>query len=319
MKKSLSVLWLAVMLTSLVPFTASAYDFELDGIYYSIIDSSRVAVVSGNGGEGTYRGNVFIPDSVVHDGVNYTVTEIGDAFFKCTQLITVTIPPTITDLYWDAFLDAFFNRIIVRDLEAWCRINFVVDGCFGLMDPYPEVEVGTHGMESDQDMVNLVVPQAITDIHDFTFYKINTITSVVIPDQVTTVGEGAFFGCYNLKSLKIGPNVTSIKNYAFDTNSYLFDWEYNTNSSIINEVTCMATVPPVIASKHCFNKATYKHGTLYVPAQSMRAYCQDEYWGLFENIMPIPESKPGDVNDDGMINITDVTTLIDMLLNGDGQ
>ena len=316
MKKSLSVLLLAVMLTSLVPFGATAYDFEQDGIYYSVIGPSQVAVVSGDGGEGTYRGNVVIPGTVLHDNVNYTVTEIGDAFFKCTQLSTVTIPPTITVLYWDAFLDAFLSRIIVYDLEAWCRINFVVDGCFGLMDPYPEVEVGTHDMESDQDMVNLVVPQSITDIHDFTFYKISTITSVVIPDDVTTVGEGAFFGCYHLKSLKIGANVTSIKSSAFDTNYYLFDWIYNDDRNIINEVTCMATVPPALASERCFNQATYKHGTLYVPAQSMKAYCQDEYWGLFENIMPISESKPGDVNGDGTLNVSDVTTLIDMLLNG---
>ena len=45
----------------------------------------------------------------------------------------------------------------------------------------------------------------------------------------------------------------------------------------------------------------------------------DENWSRFENILPIPEpaSRQGDVNGDGVLNVTDVTTLIDLLLNGD--
>lgn len=312
MKKSLTVIMWAIILTWMMPQEVSAYDFEQDGIYYSIIEPSRLAVVSGGNGEDSYRGNVVIPGTVIHDNVTYTVTEIWDAFFKCTQLYNVTIPPTITDLYWDAFLDAY-GSIIVQDLETWCRINFIVDGCFARMDQYPEVEVGGIGLLCGQDIENLVIPSSITDIHGFTFYKNTSIKSVEIHDQVTTVGMGAFFGCHYLKSLKIGANVASIGNYAFDINHYLWEWDYST-SIAIDEVTCLATVPPVMESKTCFNNATYKHGTLYVPAQSIRAYCTDENWGLFENILPIP-TIPGDVNSDGALDISDVSTLIDMLLD----
>ncbi len=310
-KNNLTVLLSALVFALMTSINVRAYDFEQDGIYYSLIGPAQVAVVAGDGGEGTYQGHVVIPGTVQHDNVSYTVTEIQDAFFKCPQLISITIPPTITRLYWDAFLDAYLNRIIVQDLEAWCRINFVVDGCFARMDE-TDVEVGVHEMESDHDMVNLVIPSSITDIHDFTFYKVSTIQSVEIPDHVSTVGKGAFFGCAQLKSLKIGSGVTSIGYCAFNTNYYLW-WDFD-DMCIIDDVTCLATTPPTLQSKDCFNNATYKHGTLHVPAQSIRAYCTDENWGRFENILPIPTVN-GDVNGDGLLDIADVCSLIDLLLH----
>ena len=317
MKQYLSVLmWIMALAAVLQPMRVAAYDFEQDGIFYSIKDSCRVAVVAGDGFEGTYRGAVVIPDSVAHDGVCYRVTSIEDAFFKCTQLSSVTIPPTITDLYWDAFLDAMLDRIIVRDLEAWYGINFVEDGCFARMDFEHEVDVYGCGMEADQDVENLVIPSSVTSIHDFTFYKISSIKRVVIPDQVTSVGEGAFFGCRQLESLTIGPNVSAIGSYAFDLDDFLAYWNFYDDGPVINEVTCMAVVPPVLPCKECFNQATYKRGTLYVPAQALKAYCLDENWGRFENILPIPGPEPGDVDGNGVVNISDVTTLVNRLLNG---
>ena len=316
----MKTLLLGIMMLGM-PLAAGAYDFESDGVYYGITGPSQVAVVTGDNYEGAYDGDVYIPDSVSHDGMNYTVTEIYyDAFFKCTRLGDVFLPSTITSLHWDAFLDAFVDDIVVRDLETWCNISFEEDGCFGRMDPYPDVEVGIHGLVAGgQQVTDVVIPESITRIHDFTFYKTGAIRSVEIPGHVTRVGMGAFFGCTDLKSLKIGAGVDTIGHYAFNTDYYLFDWEFNVDRNVIDEVVCQATVPPVMGGKYCFNQATYKCGTLYVPAQSLRAYCMDENWSRFENILPIPEpaSRQGDVNGDGVLNVTDVTTLIDLLLNGD--
>ena len=54
--------------------------------------------------------------------------------------------------------------------------------------------------------------------------------------------------------------------------------------------------------------------TLHVPAGSIEAYETTSPWSIFTNIVGINE--PGDVNGDGGINISDVTSLIDLLLSG---
>lgn len=53
-----------------------------------------------------------------------------------------------------------------------------------------------------------------------------------------------------------------------------------------------------------------------MPAGSESAYQTADYWESFTNILPIADDVSGDVNGDGNVNISDVTTLIDLLLSG---
>ena len=307
-------------MVALTAFKATAHDFEQDGIFYKILTSDQVGVAAndslGNELTGTYSGNLFIPASIVHNGVSYRVTAItDDAFFKCVDLRSVTIPATITELYWDGFAESG-TRIIVPDFEIWCGINFHVDYAYTLNEP--RFVVWSHELETGCDMENLVFPSMFAEVHNYCFYKTSTIRSVEIPDQVTKIGRGAFAGCVNLKSVKIGPHVTSIGTYAFDVTSnfwYWFEDWCDVSKNIIDEVTCEAVVPPVLDSEYCFTRGTYRHAVLYVPAESIEAYLADVNWGRFDTIRPIPNTE-GDVNCDGNVSIADVTCLIDLLLAG---
>ena len=303
-----------------VAFKATAHDFEQDGIYYKILASDQVGVAAndslGNELKGTYSGDLVIPASIVHDGATYRVTAITeDAFFKCIDLRSVAIPASITELYWDGFAESG-TRIIVPDLETWCGINFHVDYAYTLDEP--RFVVWSHELDTDRDIENLVLPSSVTDVHNYCFYKTSTIRSVEIPDQVTEIGRGAFAGCVNLKTVKIGSNVTSIGTYAFDVTSNFWYWTTDWSDvsiNIIDEVTCLATLPPVLESKYCFTAGAYRHAVLYVPAESVEAYRADANWGRFDTIRPIPGAT-GDVNGDGTVSISDVTALIDLLLSG---
>ena len=314
---------MGLVLVAMVAFKATAHDFEQDGIFYKILTSDQVGVAANDslGAElkGTYSGNLFIPASIVHDGVSYSVTAITeDAFFKCIDLRSVTIPATITELYWDGFAESG-TRIIVPDLETWCGINFHVDYAYTLDEP--RFVVWSHELETGCDMEDLVFPSTFTEVHNYCFYKTSTICSVEIPDQVTRIGRGAFAGCVNLKSVKIGSHVTSIGTYAFDVTSNFWYWSedwHNDSKNIIDEVTCEAVVPPVLDSQYCFSSGTYRHAVLYVPAESIEAYRADDNWGRFDTIRPIPNAT-GDVNCDGTVSIADVTVLIDLLLNGNAN
>ena len=87
-------------------------------------------------------------------------------------------------------------------------------------------------------------------------------------------------------------------------------------------VTCHATVPPVIDAD-CFSNKTYNNATLYVPKGSLEAYRNAVGWKEFFKCVAIEDIPGGgddkllgDANDDGKVNIEDVTTLINYLLKG---
>ena len=75
---------LLALLMALTAATASAYDFEVDGIYYNKnSDGTSVSVTSG----GNYSGSVTIPSQVTYSGITYSVTSIGEsAFSYCSGL-----------------------------------------------------------------------------------------------------------------------------------------------------------------------------------------------------------------------------------------
>lgn len=99
------------MLMLLCSMTSLAYDFEVDGIYYNIIDlDSKTVAVTHNGKNkktfnigcdvtyyaDTYVGDVSIPKKVTYRGREFTVTAIGEAaFLHQDKLTKISIPSSI--------------------------------------------------------------------------------------------------------------------------------------------------------------------------------------------------------------------------------
>ena len=85
---------------------------------------------------------------------------------------------------------------------------------------------------------------------------------------------------------------------------------------MLTSVICKAATPPVMAASDCFN--CYATATLHVYPPVLDSYQAVNYWNQFANIVAEDKVAPaeGDMNGDGRLNITDVTTLINMLLTG---
>ena len=92
---------IAMMLIGWLP--SLAHDFEVNGIYYNKINSSKVAVTfKGNSYDSysnEYAGNIVIPSSVDYNGATYSVTSIGaSAFRSCESLTSIQIPNSVTSI-----------------------------------------------------------------------------------------------------------------------------------------------------------------------------------------------------------------------------
>lgn len=85
-----------LLLGLLFCMSAHAYDFKSGSIYYNITSPTTVCVTHNDNIEGTYSGEVIIPETVNHGNNTYTVTSISEkAFYRSWKLIFVSIPNSI--------------------------------------------------------------------------------------------------------------------------------------------------------------------------------------------------------------------------------
>ena len=86
-----------LILSVFFSISASAYDVEVDGIYYNLISEGNVAEVTK--GDNKYSGDITIPSSINVNEVEYSVTSIADkAFSYCSGLTSITIPNSVTSI-----------------------------------------------------------------------------------------------------------------------------------------------------------------------------------------------------------------------------
>ena len=120
-----TILFLAVLL----PGTATAHDFEVDGIYYNKNGDKATVTFRGSSYSSysnEYTGEVVIPASVIYDGITYPVTTIGKYAFKaCRSLTSVTIPESFVIIDYCAFYDCI--TVVTRIVR--CVSAFHYDAC----------------------------------------------------------------------------------------------------------------------------------------------------------------------------------------------
>lgn len=149
--------------------------------------------------------------------IGESVTQIGmKAFEDCSNLSSVTIDPSLTTIAGGAFRELDnLNEIHIKDLEAWCKIEFAGSESNPLK--YAEhlyIDKEVNGKMVSTEIKDLVIPNSITTI-GYSFIGYKGLTSVTIPNSVTNIGNQAFMNCSNLIKVSIGDSVSDIGNEAF--------------------------------------------------------------------------------------------------------
>lgn len=147
-----------LLLALCLPQVATAYDFEVDGIYYATDLWGDYAMVCDQGEDGAhYSGVVMIPATVSDtDGTTYPVSQINAyAFSNCAELTKVTIPAAVT-------------------------------------------VVGDHAFENCTALQALELPAELAEIGAAAFENCSGITRMNIPAGVAKIGIWAFQNCSGL-------------------------------------------------------------------------------------------------------------------------
>ena len=210
-----------LLLALLLPAIATAYDFEVDGIYYNI-DCSNATVTFG---DNKYRGSVTIPATVTHDGTTYSVTTIGDlAFSNCIYLSDINIPNSVTDIGDWAFQEC--SGLTSIDIpNSVTSIGFCAFYNTTWYNNQPDglVYAGLVAYKYKGTMpegTSVTLKEGTTSITGSAFSYCSGLTSIVIPNSVTEIGDGAFEGCTGLTSINIPNSVTKIGEYAFNNTAW---------------------------------------------------------------------------------------------------
>ncbi|MBQ8748873.1 MAG: leucine-rich repeat domain-containing protein [Clostridia bacterium] len=161
-----------------------------------------------------YSGNDVTTSFGYNDTV-YKVTRIDyDTFKDCSNLTSVTIPSTVTDIRSGAFDGCSSLSTIEVDNN-----NTVYDSrnnCNAI------IETETNSLYVG--CKNTTIPSTVTSISAGAFYNCSGLTSITIPNSVTSIENAAFLGCSSLTSVYIDSETIAIGINAKNSFEYLVNY-----------------------------------------------------------------------------------------------
>jgi len=174
----------------------SSFNFE-DNDFSFLINSIVENTVTVSGSSSTEL-VLIIPATVSFNGIQYTVTEIGNSAFRLKQLTSVTLPNTITKIDVSAFYINQLTNVTLPD---------------GL------IEIGESAFSFNQ-LTNIELPESITELGRGAFRR-NQLENIRIPSSIEKIGDVAF-----LDNLITSVNVLAIipptiTNTTFDDTSVI--------------------------------------------------------------------------------------------------
>ncbi len=283
-----------------------------------------------------------------------TVTSIGSsAFYNCSGLTSVTIPSNVTSIESSAFSGCNgLNKVIVKDIAAWCKIAFANSSSnplyyahhlfsdenteiTKLIIPNNVTSIGNSAFMNCSGLTSIEIPSTVTSIGSYAFQNCTSLRDITseITDVFVT-GDNAFTGCENATlHVPAGTYVAysgradwnRIIHIVEGTEGFKMTMACNTKGKVLvnNETIFTNKIKDVEVNEEEEN--TFE----FIPNEGCKLE-QVTLNGLdvissVENntlkaVIPansqmnVVFSKAGDMNNDGNIDISDVVSLVNMIL-----
>ena len=257
-----------------------------------------------------------------------------DAFCDCTSLPTITLPASVSVIEVPAFDEchSLYEINVDNANTNYCsRDGVLFTAQLETLVRYPEnkslasyqvpdgVQVIEYfGFKDCDYLQSVTLPEGLQAINLGGFFDCSALEGINVPHGVTTIGRSAFYNCSSMTYADLPSTLTSLDFYAFH------------NVPDLTTITPRATTPPeclIFTDEdngeviEPFVEDQYSYVDLVVPRGYAQAYRQANIWRKFVNISETDfpaEFIRGDVNGDGKVSITDVSTLINYLLSGNG-
>lgn len=209
----------------------------VDGLNYEYYSDGTAKVIAS-----TVTGDLVIPATFIYNSETYTVTEIGNAFYNCAGLTSVTIPVSVTKISLYAFQKCTGLQTVY--CKAYNAVPSLSTGAFYdqpadlliyvpvvLLDEY---KTKWHGMTNIQPepivvgglyySVDVEDQNATVMQHPDGAGEYNPLLNVEIPKSINiygmsfsvdSIGKDAFYGCDEIQSISLPNSVVYIDEYAF--------------------------------------------------------------------------------------------------------
>ena len=161
-------------------------------------------------GENTRR--VIIPEGT---------TRLGSyAFYGLEEALTVTLPTSLKEAGIGVFSDCSnLQQIIFPDFKTYLEMSYDKSDVNLTYENNAELYIGSENLSAYTDKTEIILPDDLTRIAPYAFYKNSYMESIDIPQTVISIGDYAFGSCHKLKSIELPNSVTELGEGVFQNSA----------------------------------------------------------------------------------------------------
>lgn len=195
------------------PSLINAYDFEVDGIYYTVTSFDELTVAV-DGFSDSLSGNIEIPSSITYSNRIFSVKTIRSG--KSKNVKSLLIPSSITEIEGYAFTKSNIQKIDISDSVT---------------------ELGNFAFQDCTNLYSVKISKNVFTLKEGLFWGCTKLTDIVWHPETNkgSIKGRVFWGCTSLKTIRIPAGVYLTGGAASSRNCTIFKNCTSLDSLIIED------------------------------------------------------------------------------------